>query len=356
MAQRRSTRRILVVAILAALIVPTLGYTTAAASNLALPTPTGPHAVGRLRLAWSDPTRPEIATPAQGDTREVIAEVWYPALPGTGDATPYVPELARVADGLIASSELGPVQAWGLRFVRAHGRAGADVAAAPATFPVLLFSPGGATNAEFYASFVEDLASRGYVVVGLNHPYDVAAVALADGTVATYTRTDTPDSVALRVDERAADLRFALDRLGALNQGDGPLAGRLDLDRVGALGHSLGGLAAAQACATDSRIKGCANLDGIQAGGPFGARPADPVPGQPFVFITKEASPPPALATLLAAHPNATRVVIPGAAHRDFSDGPLFEPAPNPFSRPIERANAQIRTALREFFERVLGA
>jgi dienelactone hydrolase len=349
-------RRVIVAAVLVVLLLPLLTFGVASVAPLALPAPTGAYAIGRLRLDWVDQGRPEVVTPDEGDRREVIAEVWYPAQDDSGVQAPYVPELERIADGLVASGELGRVQAWGLRFVRAHGRTDAAVAATPQTFPVILLSPGNATNAEFYASFAEDLASLGYVVVGLNHPYDVAAVALQSGTVALYTGPDrpSPDYVEARVAERVADARFTLDRLAELNVGDGPLAGRLDLDRVGIMGHSLGGLTATQACVADSRLKACVNLDGLQGGGPFSVRPVGTVPAQPFLFVTKETTLAPAIEQLFADHPTATRIVITGAAHRDFSDGPLFEPALNPFARSIDRTNASIRAAMRDFFQQTL--
>ncbi len=51
-----------------------------------------------------------------------------------------------------------------------------------------------------------------------------------------------------------------------------------------------------------------------------------------------------------------SRTVIADAAHRDFSDGPLFEPSLLPFPRTIDRVNAQIRGAIREFFQQTLIA
>lgn len=327
------------------------------ASHLALPTPVGPYAIGRLRLSWSDPARREVLSANNVDQREIIAEVWYPARSGTGSAAPYFPDLARVAAGLIQSGEFDRFETWGLRFVRAHGRTNA-VAAEMATFPVVILSPGGATNAEFYASFAEDLASNGFVVFALNHPYDVAAVTLANGSVAVLADQGPPnlDSTASRIAERVADVRFLLDRLGEINGGSGPLAQHLDLARIGAMGHSLGGITAAQACAAEARLKACLNLDGLQDGGPFSVRSGGPIPTQPFKFITKETTLAPRLEELLRGVPNFSRTIIPDAAHRDFSDGPLFEPSLLPLSRTIDRVNAQIRGAIREFFQQTLVA
>lgn len=340
---------LIVVAPVALLVVSTL-------THLALPAPSGPHALGRLRLSWSDRARPEVLTPTEDDRREIIVEVWYPAKANTGGEAPYFPDLRRVSAGLVQSGELSGIQAWGLQFVRAHARVQASVADEPGVFPVLLLSPGNATNAEFYASFAEELASHGFVVVGINHPYDVAAVTLADGSVAVLAPPGQPprEFIAARVAERVADVRFVLDRLNEVNLGTGPLAHHLDLARVGILGHSLGGLTAAQGCVADARLKACLNLDGLQEGGPFSVRSGGAVPTQPFMFMTKATTLSPNAEQGLRNIPNLSLIVIPGAAHRDFSDGPLFEPALTPFSRPIDRINKRIRGEILAFFRQTL--
>lgn len=345
--------RVLVAVAVAIIALPLI----ASVVRLAIPAPSGPHAIGRMRLSWTDPSRSEHLTAVESDRREVIAEVWYPARARSGHRAPYFPDLTRVAAGLARSGEINRFQAWGLRFVRAHGRAQAAPADAVAPFPVVVLSPGNATNAEFYASFSEDLASHGFVVVGINHPYDVGAVALDDGSIAVLAPTDSPgqEFTAVRVVERVADVRFTLDRLAELNEGAGPLAGRLDLARIGVMGHSLGGLAAAQACVADARFDACLNLDGLQDGGPFSVKAGEPIPQQPFLFITKEAALHPRLEALLATVPTYSRVIIPEAAHRDFSDGPLFEPAFLPLPRTIDRVHEQVRRATREFFQQVLA-
>src|SRR5258708_884669 len=97
-------------------------------AHLALPAPDGPYALGRLRLSWSDRTRPEVLSPTESDVREIIAEIWYPAQAQTGSASPYFPELQHVSAGLVQSGELSGIQAWGLQFVRAHAHLQASVA------------------------------------------------------------------------------------------------------------------------------------------------------------------------------------------------------------------------------------
>ena len=72
-------------------------------------------------------------------------------------------------------------------------------------------------------------------------------------------------SIAVGINEGAADVRFILDRLTELNARDAQhfsIAGRLDLNRFGAMGHSAGAEFAARACQLDARLKACVDLDG----------------------------------------------------------------------------------------------
>jgi dienelactone hydrolase len=338
--------------------------------HLRLPGPSGPHAVGREHLVLAD-DRPEVNTPGAADRRRVPVTVWFPAEPGTGRRAPYVPGLDRIGDGLVASGELGRAQVTGLRYVRANARTGARVAAG--TFPAVLLSPGHATNAGFYAALAEDLAGRGYVVVGVDHPYQVAAVELGDGTVAVLAPeragADPGMTVAGRIAERVADLRLVMDRLDRV---DTLVGGRIDHTRVGVMGHSNGGIAAAGACRADRRLRACLNLDGVAPGGPFSATPGTGAPAQPFMFLTKETTQPPAVtaqfeaagrrarqksvaaAGFEAAGDGAYQVIVPAAGHGQFADGPLLEPGLLPSGRTADRVIAVTRGFTAAFFDLAL--
>ena len=318
-----------------------------------LPEPTGALAVGRDRLTWVDAVRPEIVTPDQNDKREYVVESWYPAVRGSGADPSYLPDLSRVRGGLIESGEFGWYEVLGMQLVRSHARVGAEVLDGRPRHPVVVLSPGNATNVEFYASLAEDLASRGFVVLGINHPYDVAAVALSDGRVAVLPVEEPAsmaarvDHVALRVDERAADVASVVDRVRRSDGALGRLRERVDPERIAVIGHSLGGIAAARACSTDRRLRSCANLDGLQGGGPFSVRPGGQMPGQPFLLITKEPS------AERFASPNVETKIIAGATHRDFTDGPMIEPSLSARTNSVEVMQL-VRQQLASFLERTL--
>jgi dienelactone hydrolase len=328
--------------------------------QLEITPPTGPLAVGRTALTWIDTARPEVMTDDPNDQRAVPVEIWYPAEAGTGSATPYFPNLAQVASGLAASGEVNPLEVFGLRFIRSPERLEAAVAG-DAAYPVVIFSPGNGTNVEFYAGLADELASQGYVVVGINHPYDVAAVALPGGQVAVFApgpddAPSVPAWVAARVEVRTADVLFVLAQLKRLNAGgDDPLAGHLDLGHVVAMGHSLGGIAAAEACQASAELAACLNDDGLQRGGPFSTSAQPSAPRQPFMMITKEKTLPPASLALFQADAAGSYVVVLNAAsHESFTDGPLLLPTLLPGPNAADHMQGLIRTYTLAFLDQTL--
>jgi dienelactone hydrolase len=326
--------------------------------HLGIPTLTGDQAVGRQEFVWTDQTRPEPRTQDPADHRQTGLVVWYPAEPGTGAPAPYVPDLAGIRAGLIESGEFSSIEVAGLDWVRSHSQANAAIAPATDGYPLLLLSPGNATNVEFYGSLAEDLASHGYVVVGLNHPFQVTAMSLSDGSVAVYDATaDTgPGSATAKIAERVADVEFVLGRLTEEIASGQFLDGRVDLSRVGVLGHSNGGLTAAEVCRASARVMACMNIDGQAASGPFGTAGQPSPVGRPFMYLTKEAEIHPTLAHTFEASGTGTfRVVVPAATHDQFADGPLFQPGMWPLARSADRVQTVTRGFARVFFDKYLG-
>jgi dienelactone hydrolase len=230
------------------------------ATDSPLPRPTGQHPVGRTSAEVRDPDRPERYGPG---VRELVLWIWYPA--STGPA-------AESADYLPPAWEPS-VQLLGLDVgaVRTHAVVDAPVSARAPAYPVLLLSPSGFPPL-MLAALAEELASHGYVVVGVNPTYETAATVFADGRVvplnpaavagALGPQTGRHEQVfaerAAVCDYKALDLATVADRLAAATN----LADRLDLDRLGAFGHSFGGNAALHWCRSDPRCLAAANLDG----------------------------------------------------------------------------------------------
>jgi hypothetical protein len=123
----------------------------------------------------------------------------------------------------------------------------------------IIFSTGMGVPRHIYTIMYEELASYGYCVFSIDHPYDAAAVEFSDGTVA-YSRvpTNLTDEVTEKFFQiRIKDVRFVADQLENFRRSK-----LMRLDQIGAFGHSLGGASAAGAMIGRTRIKAGINMDG----------------------------------------------------------------------------------------------
>ncbi|HMH52770.1 MAG TPA: hypothetical protein VK548_21210, partial [Candidatus Acidoferrum sp.] len=204
-----------------------------------LPPPSGPYAVGRVTDDWTDAVRVG---------RELKIIVWYPA-PRGGPATlsPILP------DGWLPTWE--PDRAVFVRLAqplaaaRVHARAGAPPALSlsPGGFPLLIMLPGLGRLVIEYTTIAEDLASHGYVVVGV----------MPGRRPIGRFEDELPEGV--------DDAVFVVNRLERLKGSDvrlGMLVGAFDLQSVGVFGHSFGGAVAVQACRRDARFRAGVDIDG----------------------------------------------------------------------------------------------
>lgn len=336
------------------LVMMLVTFLTATIVHLEIPSPTGLHAVGRQSHVWVDESRPELHTLEATDHRSVPAQIWYPAEAGTGTVGSYVPDLAEIREELVASGELSAIEATGLQWVRHGSRDEATPDASISGHPVVIFSPGNQTNAVFYSAIAEELASHGYVVIGLDHPYQVAATVTAEGRVAGYDQSWDSGAggpmVAEKIAERVADITFVLSSLAADPEF---LDGSLDLDRVAVVGHSNGGLAAFEICRQRPDVIACANLDGQGAGGPFSTEPTTATaPEQAYLFLTKEVDLHPEMGSRFeAAGEGGYRIVVPAATHESFTDGSLYAPGIIPMERETDHVIGAIRGFLLNFLE-----
>ena len=144
-----------------------------------LPRPSGPHLVGSVVFHWTDAQRPETFATSAGERRQVVAQAWYPT-ETPGPPVPYFEAQGRLP------AYVDPYPAWfygDFDKVDTHASASPPVSAERPTWPVLVFLPGWGSPREDYSALCADLASRGYVVVALSHPYESAVSVLADGRV-----------------------------------------------------------------------------------------------------------------------------------------------------------------------------
>ncbi|MFJ4187187.1 alpha/beta hydrolase family protein [Kitasatospora sp. NPDC089509] len=262
----------------------TTGRGGGSSAHAALPRPTGPYPVGTTALQLTDDGRDDPWQP--GQHRKLMISFWYPtARPATGaDRAPYmVPAAAEhfgSAGSVAQTQHLFEPGRTDWAGIRTHARA--DAPALPGLpgssgspdgkRPVLLYEAGLGDPRTWNTELVEDLASRGYVVVTVDATYEASEVAFPDGELATSVipslmvpGTDIGALLRKMLQARVDDTRFVLDQLAGLRDDrrlPAGLGASLDLDRIGMVGHSGGGSAALQTMHDDPRLKAAVNLDG----------------------------------------------------------------------------------------------
>jgi pimeloyl-ACP methyl ester carboxylesterase len=267
-----------------------------------LPAPEGHFTVGRVMYHWTDLSRPEALSGKTGAHREIMVYVWYPAAEATKPASPapYWPDFKAAKAALSDNDFKDMLDPAGEEIERAglpitHAIEGASMSRDKAEYPVLIFSHGWGMQSPFYTAALEDLASHGYVVAAVDHPYDTGITVFPDGRVVKFAQdkydaaakkpNELTDYIVERIEVMATDVRFVIDQLSRYNsnaQLGSPFAGHLHLSRLGAFGHSIGGMTSARACQIDVRIRACIDEDSLLNGSPFSVT----IPQQPFLLFS----------------------------------------------------------------------
>lgn len=158
------------------------------------------------------------------------------------------------------------------------------------TYPVLVFSHGYGYNTESYTALLAELASKGYIVVAINHSYganpsDLSSNGLGDlpEIEANKRSSEHFDDSYPAISKRrfvwakplnynaveqylpiwSDDQSFVIEQLIRLNSDSrSMLFQKLDLANLGLFGHSYGGAAAYHTAARDSRVKALVDIDG----------------------------------------------------------------------------------------------
>ncbi|TYA10077.1 carboxylic ester hydrolase [Paenibacillus faecis] len=253
--------------------------------------PQGPYSVGTTLYHFIDNERPDEYSADPTDHRELMVQLWYPSDQAPMQETvPYIRDVSAITQGLEHALSFPAWTLSHLGLVKTHAYSNIGLSSAEQQYPILIFSH-GMTGFRGQNTFqVEELASYGYIVVGIDHPYDAAATVYPDGREILIRMPNPSGFEAL--DEHmhlwTEDVSFVLDQLEQLNKQDEQnlFTGRLDLDRIGMFGHSYGGAAAAQMLLKDNRIKAAINMDGTLYG--------DPMPGtgltKPYLQMNGEKS------------------------------------------------------------------
>jgi hypothetical protein len=339
-----------------------------------------------MSFHWQDDDREEVETKAPGDKRELMVHVFYPAADeASGTPAAYMPD----ADALRLAMSKKHHQT--VAAMRAHSIENAPLPPGDARYPLAIVAPGGGMKGLSYHALCEDLASHGWIVAAIDPPYNARAVRMPDGRVLGDIKPNErgwpqPKSeqeyrrfYQERIEHWCRDISFVIDQLAALDAGNGPLAGQIDLARgVGVVGHSRGGQAAGTVRLLDERVRGGINLDGTQRELSFQPVKGDNVGGDaPFLWIQKTLEVPTDEQLKRVKHTReefeaemkkitdewdrrlgsvtggAMRVYIdrPGITHIDFSDEPFWDDLSETDRAAKQKTIADTRAWVRAFFD-----
>lgn len=336
-----------------------------------LPWPTGPYRTGTSIRHLVDSSRVENEG-GSGTSRELMAQFWYPA-----DVSGRRQEYRGVRETSLKTENLS--------LVRTRSSRNVPLVGSPERHPVLVYAPSWTGRRGQNTVLAEELASYGFIIVAIDHPYATQLTVFPDGREiptelgeALDFSSDESLSGSLRNAEeqigvRTRDLSFVLDELERFNNRDpeGLFTGRIDLSRIGVFGYSFGGAVCADIAQRDPRVKAAANLDGLLFGDSL-----ESAIGKPFLYLCDDTPVPDQeaiesavgdeLRYLAFLQDNATRslesmgcgggyrVRIQGTNHANFCDSPLYTPLKRLTGAgeiPPKHAMAIINECLTEFFE-----
>ncbi|MEV0619387.1 alpha/beta hydrolase [Nonomuraea sp. NPDC050404] len=317
-----------------------------------LPAPTGPHPVGSTVLHLTDTSRPDPWN-LDVDARELRVTLWYPTEQRDGERAPYM--TPKESELFLRARSIGGVPGDILSKTRTN--AVKDAEPTGRKLPLVVLSPGFTRSVNALTSLAEDLASRGYVVAGIDHTYENYATTLADGRIAECLACDSDSDSGFGtgvVEVRAADVSFVLDQLPGKWDG----SDRIDPSRIAMAGQSMGGAGAVAAMVKDSRVRAGIDMDGTTY-----ARIPKGGFSRPFMFIGSAQHVPGAGTAewardwkLLTGYKRW--LVMSGMEHHSFTDVPLLADTlgitPTHGTVPAARAAELTRTYVAAFLDRHL--
>jgi hypothetical protein len=324
-----------------------------------VPAPGGPNKVGVCAMAAVDSSRHETFSANRADRRELLLYIWYPAKISAGQKPRmYCEGFPGVIQQFCRMFSMPSFLFDDALRVRTHSFVNATLLSSQAPLPVLIFSHGiGLGTVGQNSVQMEELASRGYVVVSIGHTYQSCLVPFPNGRIVpadmgqwneflkqmpaalkplgmmkSAVSTAQKDSLAadyvrltplLDAAHRlwTVDTRFVIDELERINSGKiaSMFTGRLDLSRIGIFGHSMGGMTAHKTIIEEPRIK---------AGISYDAPPIIEILSEnikrPFMFMVADVNAGMNDPAFERAEDDAYLVTLKNATHFDFNDLTLW--------------------------------
>ena len=334
-----------------------------------IPEPTGSFSVGTRIFNWEDSKREEWFTERAGDFRKIVVQVWYPTDEVSDDPAPYLDFAQQRVKPISKRIDLPPFMIKHIQNVNSNSYLNATLKSTIDSYPLVIFSHGLGGMRMQNTIQMEELASRGFIAIAMDHTFDANVTVFNDGSMADFRSefrgdviTDEFWDILLpQINTRVADVSFVLDQIQKFQSGNDDFWNMIDLDRVGIMGHSFGGGTAIVASSKDKRFDACIALDGWLV--PIEQSIIKSGLTVPFLFMGQDQWKNPLnydnLDTLIAASKGvAEKLILSGTKHFDFSDTPQFSSASKKFgisgSMEMDKLRNLLNSRIISFFEEYL--
>lgn len=301
--------------------------------------------VGLKEYNLIDNKRNEFFTKDSTDKREINIRLYYPTDNNT-TKSPYIPNFDSVKSSY--EKKLG----WPSFMVDYLQNYSLEVAfngniKSENKWPLIIYSHGLTNNYTESSGRLLKLASKGYIVAAINHPYSSDIAVLSNNKIARYKPLSILGDPMKKVDfvktiivnQWIEDVRFLINSLKA----DSKIP--INYENIGLIGFSAGGTMATLGSYNIEGVKAVINLDGTPRGLPENLVPKSPVLAifsepqtysdaqlaaweidrelveAPIRLIHKRSS------KILKEAPKGSYILeIPKTKHSNFTEYPLFSP------------------------------
>lgn len=238
-----------------------------------LPTPNGSYLIGTESFIIEDENRLEIYGDDSTANRRIKIQIWYPAESIEGyEQVPWLEDGTDVSRGLSKDYGFPAFMLDHMADIMSNSYSEAPISSSLTNYPVIIISHGWSGFRNLHTDYAEELASLGYIVVGIDHTYGSVATVFGENDIAyknpdalpsRETTTDFLDYANQLVYTYASDITLTIDYLESLNDNTIPsrFNGKFNLDHIGLLGHSTGAGAGVAVAINDVRIDSIIGLD-----------------------------------------------------------------------------------------------
>jgi pimeloyl-ACP methyl ester carboxylesterase len=238
-----------------------------------IPTPNGEYEIGTESFIIEDENRLELYSENENEYRKIKIQFWYPAETTEGyEQVPWLEDGKDVSRALSKSFGFPSFFLDHTADIMSNSYIEAPISKDLDRYPVIIISHGWTGFRNIHTDYAEELASQGYIVIGIDHTYGSVATVFSDDDISYLnldalpsreTTEDFLDYANQLVYTYATDVTLTLDYLEEINNVNNfsRFSEKLDLTKIGLLGHSTGGGADVAVALNDDRIDAVIGLD-----------------------------------------------------------------------------------------------